>query len=180
MSNSNCISVTQNFKKELLNSFLDYLSSPSENSWFIAIGNPIPWSFDRKVSQNGQIYQGDYSDASDFSVPTSLDNDSEKSNFHRTCIAMKKIDPKDVSFLIEKILWSKNTVYTPYRYDEEMFLPNKKFYALVESNKRVYKCIENIDYGISASSTTGGAQIEPTSNSLGIIDTNDGYKWKLM
>lgn len=180
MSNSNCISVTQNFKKELLNSFLDYLSSPSENSWFIAIGNPIPWSFDRKVSQNGQIYQGDYSDASDFSVPTSLDNDSEKSNFHRTCIAMKKIDPKDVSFLIEKILWSKNTVYTPYRYDEEMFLPNKKFYALVESNKRVYKCIENIDYGISASSTTGGAQIEPTSNSLEIIDTNDGYKWKLM
>lgn len=179
MANSNCISVTQNLKKEFVNSFFEYLSNPGDNNWFLAIGNPIPWSFDKELSQNGIIYTGTYQ-GDDSTIPSVPDTDKEKLNFHRTCIALKRIEPKDVSFLIEKIPWTQNTVYSPYRHDEEMFLPNKKFYAYVEDTKRVYKCIENNDYGISAGATYSGSQIEPYSTNTEIIDTNDGYKWKFM
>lgn len=179
MANSNCISVTQNLKKEFVNSFFEYLSNPGDNNWFLAIGNPIPWSFDKELSQNGIVYTGTYQ-GEDSVIPGVLDSDKEKLNFHRTCIALKRIEPKDVSFLIEKIPWTQNTVYSPYRHDEEMFLPNKKFYVYVEDTKRVYKCIENNDYGISAGATYSGSQIEPYSTNTEIIDTNDGYKWKFM
>lgn len=176
---ANCIEVTQNLKKEFVNSFFEYFSSSDQNNWFIAIGNPIPWSFDKDIINADSIYFGKVSGEDDV-VPLNLDSDKEKYDFYRTCSAMKQISKDDVSFIIPKNTWVKNEVYVPYRYDEEMFLPGKKFYVYNKNNRCVYKCLENTSYGPSAAGTSAGSQYIPSSTSTGIIDTLDGYKWKLM
>ena len=180
---ANCISVTQNLKKEFVNSFFDYFYNSQENNWFLGIGNPIPWSFDLQLANSESIYFGKYSSSSqnqDETVPTNPDTDKVKLDFYRTCTAMKKISNDDISFLIEKNPWKQNTVYYPYRHDQEMFLPGKKFYVYNENNRCVYKCIENTSLGPSAGATDAGSLYIPSSTSIEIIDTLDGYKWKLM
>jgi len=176
---ANCIEVTQNLRKEFVNSFFEYFSSSDQNNWFVAIGNPIPWSFDKGIINANSIYFGVVSGEDDV-VPLNLDSDKDKYDFYRTCSAMKQISKDDVSFIIPKNTWVKNEAYVPYRYDEEMFLPGKKFYVYNKTNRCVYKCIENTSYGPSAAGTSAGSQYIPSSTSVGIIDTLDGYKWKLM
>ena len=180
---ANCISVTQNLKKEFVNSFFDYFYNSQENNWFLGIGNPIPWSFDLQLANSESIYFGKYSSSSqnqDETVPTNPDTDKVKLDFYRTCTAMKKISNDDISFLIEKNPWKQNTVYYPYRHDQEMFLPGKRFYVYNEDNRCIYKCIENTSLGPSAGATDAGSLYIPSSTSIEIIDTLDGYKWKLM
>jgi hypothetical protein len=180
---ANCISVTQNLKKEFVNSFFDYFYNSQENNWFLGIGNPIPWSFDLQLANSESIYFGKYSSSSqnqDETVPTNPDTDKVKLDFYRTCTAMKKISNNDISFLIEKNPWKQNTVYYPYRHDQEMFLPGKRFYVYNEDNRCIYKCIENTSLGPSAGATDAGSLYIPSSTSTEIIDTLDGYKWKLM
>ena len=180
---ANCISVTQNLKKEFVNSFFDYFYNSQENNWFLGIGNPIPWSFDMELANSESIYFGSYKSSSqnqDETVPTNPDTDKVKLDFYRTCTAMKKISNDDISFLIEKNPWKQNTVYYPYRHDQEMFLPGKRFYVYNEDNRCIYKCIENTSLGPSAGATDAGSLYIPSSTSTEIIDTLDGYKWKLM
>ena len=88
---ANCISVTQNLKKEFVNSFFDYFYNSQENNWFLGIGNPIPWSFDLQLANSESIYFGKYSSSSqnqDETVPTNPDTDKVKLDFYRTCTAM--------------------------------------------------------------------------------------------
>jgi len=177
---SNCVEITQNMKKEFVNSFFEYFASSSkQNNWFVALGNPVPWSFDRNISKSGSIYRGRVTGFDDV-VPLNSDTDEEKYEFYRTCTAMKQISKNDVSFVIPKNTWVQNEIYSPYRYDEEMFLLGKKFYVYNPNNRCVYKCIENTAYAPSASGTSAGSQYIPSSTSTDIIDTLDGYKWKLI
>lgn len=176
---ANCIDVTQNIRKELVNSFFEYFSSSTQNNWFLAIGNPIPWSFDRDIANSERMYFKEVSGSDDV-VPLNLDSEKEKYDFYRTCTAMKQVSRDDISFIIPKNTWVQNEIYLPYRDDQEMFLPGKKFYIYNKDNRCVYKCIENTAYGPSAAGTTTGSQYIPSSTSTGIINTLDGYKWKLM
>jgi len=184
---ANCITPTQLLKKEITNSFFDYFIEEVENSWFVGIGNPIPWAFQKEneILNSPNIFFGNYVTNLEFEdgeVPSSRDTDADKYNFYRTCTAMKRITSEDISFVIPKNPWKLNTVYQPYRHDEEMFLENKKFYIFNPENRCVYKCIENISFGASAGSgiTEGGSQYAPFSETTEIIDTQDGYKWKLI
>lgn len=180
---ANCISVTQNLKKEFVNSFFDYFYNSEGNNWFLGIGNPVPWSFDKEIANSESIYFGKYTSSTqneDEIVPSSPDSDETKLDFYRTCTAMKKISNDDIAFLIEKSPWKQNTIYYPYRHDQEMFLPGKRFYVYNENNRCVYKCIENTSLGPSAGATDAGSLYIPSSTNTEIIDTLDGYKWKLM
>lgn len=178
---ASCIQLTSNLKKEVANSFIDYLKNPNENSWFIAFGNPIPWSFDQNIAQSGFVYSTVVS-GDDNVVPLPQDTDLEKYEFYRNCIAMKKISRNDVSFLIPKNEWQQNKIYYPYRYDENMFEdPSRAFYVYNSDNRCVYKCIEN-NYGLSGGEASGisGSVYKPNSTNLDVFDTGDGYKWKLI
>ena len=182
---SNCITPTQLLKKEIVNSFFEYFVGQTENNWFLGMGNPIPWAFDQEQITSSKLYLGKYVSNLEYEdqiVPANFDTDEDKYNFYRTCTALKKITSEDVSFLVEKNPWQQNTVYQPYRHDQEMFLPGKKFYIYNPENRCVYKCIENDAFGVSAGSgiTEGGSQYAPFSTSTEIIDTQDGYKWKLI
>ena len=182
---ANCITPTQLLKKEIVNSFFEYFIEEENNNWFLGVGNPIPWAFDQTQINSPFVYTGKYVSNLEFEdqiVPGNFDTEEDKFNFYRTCTAMKKISTEDVSFLIEKNPWQQNTVYYPYRHDQEMFLPGKRFYIYNPENRCVYKCIENDGFGLSAGEglTEGASQYAPYSTSTEIIDTQDGYKWKLI
>jgi hypothetical protein len=178
---ASCIQLTTNLKKEVANAFIDYLKNPNENSWFIAFGNPLPWSFDQSVAQSGFVYSTVVS-GDDRVVPLPEDTDLEKYEFYRNCIGMKKISRNDVSLLIPKNEWQQNKIYYPYRYDENMFEDlSKAFYVYNSDNRCIYKCIEN-NYGLSGGEASGisGSTYKPNSTNLDVFDTGDGYKWKLI
>jgi len=182
---SNCITPTQLLKKEIVNSFFDYFTEQGENNWFLGIGNPIPWAFEKKEIDSDTLFLGKYItnlEYEDQIIPPNPDTEEDKYNFYRTCTALKRITSEDVSFLIEKNPWQKNTVYQPYRHNEEMFLVGKRFYIYNPENRCVYKCIENNGFGLSAGEgiTEGASQYAPFSITNEIIDTQDGYKWKLI
>ena len=180
---ASCISLSTNLKKEVVNSLLDSLQNLNENSWFIAFGNPIPWS--SKTTTNSST--GFFSPAgrprgNDLVIPVPEDNDLEKYDFWRSCVGMKKINRDDLAILIPKNEWEQNRVYYPYRYTENMFEdPEKIFHVYNSDNRCVYKCIEN-NAGLSGGQTSqiGGSLYKPSSTGLEIFDTGDGYKWKLI
>lgn len=77
----------------------------------------------------------------------------------------------DVSFVVPRIDWTANTVYSAYNQnDADLF--NKDFYVVTD-NLEVYKCIDN----------NGGANstVKPTLTATsGTFKTGDGYVWKYM
>jgi len=181
---SSCVTITQNFKKEVVESFLDFFKTTNEDSWFIAIGNPIPWSFDREIANTKTVYNKSIV-GNDSIVPDNLDTEKEKYDFYKVCTAMKRILTDDISFLIPRNKWEQNTFYYPYRDNREIFtdddLTNRPFYVYNENNRCVYKCIENSFFGPSAGASAYGRSLyPPTGTNTDIIDTNDGYKWKFM
>lgn len=181
---SNCSKPTRTLKEEISNSFLEYFSGSNRNNWFIGLGNPIPWSFDKNIINQNRIFLSNYDSGFEFQdqfIPPNSDTDRNKFDFYRTCTAIKKVSKDDISFLIEKNPWTINTIYYPYRDDQEMFLPGKKFYVYNQDNRCVYKCIENSAFGPSAAGETAGISLyPPNSTTTEIIDTMDGYKWKLI
>jgi len=179
---ANCTTPSKNLQKEIINNFFEFFSNSNENHWFIGIGRSVAWDFDIQENANQkEIYQGVYT-SSDDGVPIVRDSDYDRFEFFKNSIALKRIIPKEITFLIPKNVWQKNVVYQPYRHDEEMFSFNNNFYIFNESNNCVYKCIENTNFGPSAGSDIleGGSQFAPTNKTPEIIDTLDGYKWKFM
>lgn len=181
---SSCVTITQNFKKEMVKSFLDLFEITNEDSWFVAIGNPIPWSFDREIANTKTVYNKSIV-GNDVFIPDNVDTEKEKYNFYRVCTAMKRILSDDISFLIPRNKWEQNTFYYPYRDNREIFADedsvNRPFYVYNENNRSVYKCIENSFFGPSAGASAYGRSLyPPTGTNTDIIDTNDGYKWKFM
>ena len=84
-----------------------------------------------------------------------------------------RIGRSDVSLVIPRNQWQRNTVYVEY--DDIVDLVNpynpKQFYITTSENK-VYKCISNNNETPST--------CQPTSTSTNIHCTDDGYQWKFM
>jgi len=128
------------------------------------------------------------------------DNFRYELHVRRDILTAKKINPSDVSYVINRIDWSlgedgTGTVYDMYddAYDSDPAEPgatgapvpgsytvgyygatkleDATFYVLT-TDYNVYKCIDNNN---NAKST-----VQPTSTSTDIITTADGYKWKYM
>lgn len=98
--------------------------------------------------------------------------DTIQSNFDvwRDMIAMKRVFTSDRGYVINRLNWTNNTVYTQYT-DTNTSLPTSSFYTMT-SNNNVYKCIDNM---------RGAASIvKPSGTSSAIIETSDGYRWKFL
>jgi hypothetical protein len=126
------------------------------NYAFVGFSRTTPW----EVSQVG-------------SVPGAVDSVQEATNFWRECIALKRIRPEHIAFVVPRYDWTANVVYTPYRDDVDLFDDNNpaQFFVLVDE-ERVYKCIDNSD-GVASTS-------KPIETGTRIFQTSDGYRWKFM
>jgi hypothetical protein len=84
-------------------------------------------------------------------------------------ISYKKVTPSDISYVIRRIDWTANTVYT--QYDSTIDISASDFYVITDTFD-VYKCLDNAG-GIPST-------IQPTSVDIDTIRTPDGYLWKYM
>lgn len=85
-------------------------------------------------------------------------------------IAMKRVQPSDVSHVIPRYNWTANTVYVAFD-DKTTTLTSDQFYVLTDEYD-VYKCLNNNG---STQST-----VKPTGSSTSPFSTADGYLWKFM
>lgn len=170
--------MTKNMKKEFINSFFDYMYESKDNAWFLAVGNPIPWSVDKDIIGFNEIFSGKLS-GNDDQIPSPPDTEKTNYDFSRFCSLMKKINPSDISFLIQKNTWRQNTVYQPFL--DEQDISDSNFYVFNETNRAIYKCIESAAFGSSADEFGGSIYAPSRLDSSGeVFSTNDGYKWKLI
>jgi hypothetical protein len=92
----------------------------------------------------------------------------------------KKVNLNDVAFLIPRVFWTTETVYTEY--DHRVDLTDKNFYTIVPSESEqgdyhVFKCLKN-NYGSPST-------VKPTFSfsfleQNRLYETLDGYVWKYM
>ena len=148
----------------------------SSNSYYTFIGLPN---------------SNDYSSTWNESPPSPKDN-LDQSNIHwDNMIAMKKINPSDVSLVIRKVDWESGLTYDMWRNDinrDNPSQPSGSFdiydsnYYVMNSDFRVYICLYNNDS--PENNFQGGPSLdEPTFTDLeprAAGSSGDGYIWKYL
>ena len=130
-------------------------------NYYYFIGKILPWSNVLYPDNPVQTYDYEY-------------------NTRNEIIAVKKIQPTDISYVVPRIDWISGSVYDQYdgdyysgftAYSGATSLKSAQFYVLVDE-KNVYKCLFNQN----GSSST----VKPTGTSVTPFTTSDGYVWKFL
>ena len=174
--------VTDQFRIFNANNFIDSLLDTSNNYYvFLGLVNPSPASigFGRTDVAN---------------VPSNpIDNLQFRSHFRDTSLFGKKITAANVRRVVRKVSWVRNTKYDMYRHDYSSLnlSPNTQVsnlydsnYYVINSDFRVYICIDNGSSGGQGTETAKGensldepihTDLEPQGGTSG-----DGYLWKYL
>jgi len=172
--------ITNKFRIHNAEKFTTALTG-SSNVFYLGIGRPQGFTTSTRPDSRTE------NEGSDASPLTPVDSIQEEFYSFDDLIAAKKVATSDVSYVIPRRNWTSGTVYDYYRHDYgnritgttttqtsdsgASTLWDSTFYVL-NSENRVYKCLDN----------AGGAtsDYEPTGDSNNIITTGDDYKWKFM
>jgi len=172
--------ITNKFRRHNAEKFSTALTSAS-NVFYLGIGRPQAYATSTRPDTRTE------NEGTDVSPLTPVDSIQEEFYSFDDLIAAKKLGTSDITFVIPRRNWTTGTVYDYYRHDYgnritgtttvqsadsgATNLFDATFYVL-NSENRVYKCLDNNG---GAASTT-----EPTGDSNNIITTVDDYKWKFM
>ena len=145
--------VTNKFKIHNAEQFIESLSETSATYLYLFIGNVESWT-DENVA------------------PAPTDSVANTSyDYWKSMIAAKKLSSSDVSHIIPRINWQSSTSYVAYNQkNNDQFANN--FYVVTD-DLNVYKCLQN-------NVANGVSTIKPTGTSSGVVELDDGYKWKYM
>jgi hypothetical protein len=172
--------ITNKFRIHNAEKFTTALTG-SSNVFYLGIGRPQAFTTSTRPDTRTE------NEGSDTSPLTPVDSIQEEFYTFDDLIAAKKVSTSDISYVIPRRNWTSGTVYDYYRHDYgnritgttttqtsnsgASTLWDSTFYVL-NSENRVYKCLDN----------AGGAtsDYEPTGDSNNIITTADDYKWKFM
>jgi len=170
--------VTDQFRILNAGNFVDSVSDPNNSYYvFLSLPNPGIVGFGR-------------SDTWDSNTPAPVDNLNYLSHVKDTMIFGKKITKKDIRRLVRRIDWKEGTVYEMYRHDYSVTNPSPQTnsarlydanYYVMNSDFRVYICIENGSSSVNASGNF--SQDEPTFVDLEPSragESGDGYIWKYL
>lgn len=151
-----------------------YYNKSAYNNLYLGIGKKDPWGTEDDVPAGS-------GGGSETNPPTPIDTISNSYNILNNLIAIKKIDPANVTLAIPRINWESGQVYTMYSHDSgEEIVPNN--YVVTEDNNQynVYKCINNKAFRDNVYQEVVST-VKPTgTDPSNIIDTGDGYRWKFM
>ena len=141
----------------------NFIASFSSNSIYLAIGKNDPWA---------GASAGEYIETtpSDTSIPVPIDTTVSSFLHYDDLIAIKKITSSSTSHVLKRVDWTSGTVYVEYDHLQDDII-DQDFFVFTE-DYNVYKCISN--NGGTAST------VKPVSDSIDIIETADGYRWKFM
>ena len=166
--------ITNKFRINNAEQFVESFSESSATIYYLFIGRPHAWATD--VDPQGvSVVEG-----TDSAPPTPYDTMGAEFYAWDDMIGMKKIASTDVSYVIPRRDWTTGTTYDYYSHDIATGAAANSgatnlfdaTFHVVNSNNDVYKCIWN---DANTASTT-----EPTSTSNSIATLADGYKWKYM
>ena len=121
------------------------------NSYYLFVGRILPWSNESAPP-----------------APTDAIANTVY-EYDRSMIALKRITPTDVCYVIPRNTWANNTYYP--NYDSTNANLYSQQYFVTSSALNLYKCL----YAPSGNST-----VEPTGTANTILATADGYQWKFM
>jgi hypothetical protein len=106
-----------------------------------------------------------------------IDSTEEKIELYNNLLAVKRIDPSNISSVIPRVNWTSGEIYDSFDHRQNMVdgrdIDGRKFNFYVMTDEfNVYKCLSN----------NGGvpSTIRPTSQQLTPFYTPDGYAWKFM
>jgi len=175
--------ITNKFRQHNAEKFLTAITGAS-NVFYLGIGRPQAFATSTRPDLRTE------NEGTDATPLTPVDSIQEEFYTFDDLIAAKKVGAStttDISYVIPRRNWTSGTVYDYYRHDYgnritgtttvqtadsgATTLWDSTFYVL-NSENRVYKCLDN----------NGGATstFEPTGDSNNIITTGDDYKWKFM
>jgi len=170
--------VTDQFRILNASNFVDSVTD-STNAYYVFLGltNPTEVGFGRTSTWEAN-------------PPSPVDNLDYLSHYHDTSIFGKRITSSNIRRVIRKIEWTANTKYEMYRHDYSSSnlspltqlsrLYDTNYYVL-NSDYRVYICIDNGSSGINPS--LNGSLDEPKFTGLEpqpAGESGDGYLWKYL
>lgn len=170
--------VTDQFRVLNASNFIESVQD-SSNSYYVFVGlsNPTSSGFGRDVDW-------------DSNPPNPTDNIDYTNHYESTILFGKKITSANIRRVIRRIDWVRGTKYDMYRPDYSVVNPSPitgamrlydANYYVINSDYRVYICIDNGSSGIN---TTGNSsQDEPTFTDLEPSragESGDGYVWKYL
>lgn len=154
--------VSKKFKQHLAEQFVESLTEPANNVYYLLASKHTPFSIND-------------------SVPLPSDSVNETNyNVFEEAIFGKKISFADVMLGIPKYTWTSNTVYPAYDPSDNDLL-TKQFYVVVDSGTTyyVYKVLDN-NRGAQSTVNPSGPSGSTSESACNFITTADGYTWKLM
>lgn len=170
--------VTDQFRILNTSNFVDSVSD-STNAYYVFLGltNPTQVGFGRTSDW-------------DTDPPAPVDNLDYLSHYHDTSIFGKRIVNSNIRRIIRKIEWTSNTKYEMYRHDysvsnrspltDSSRLYDANYY-IINSDYRIYICIDNGSSGINPS--INGSLDEPKftdAEPSPAGESGDGYIWKYL
>tara|TARA_B100002019_G_scaffold291169_1_gene310582 strand:- start:5689 stop:7260 length:1572 start_codon:yes stop_codon:yes gene_type:complete len=157
------------------NSFVNSVNDESNSFYvFVGLSNPSTSGFGRVANWNDN-------------TPNPIDNTDYLHHYGSTIMYGKKITAGNIKRVVRKIEWQSGRQYEMYRPDYSVVNPSPTTgamrlydadYYVINSDYRVYICIDNGATGIK---TSGNAsQVEPTFTDLEPTKLSDGYTWKYL
>lgn len=134
---------------------------------YMSIGKVTEWS-------SSDIFSGADDLSSDDIIPDPLDTVQSEFQVWRNMIALKKIQPSDVSHVIPRFDWKYGTVYSQYSDNKpSLFIDYTRPFYVITEDFNVYKCLFN--------NHDSASTVQPVSTTTdGVVKTDDGYVWKYM
>ena len=170
--------VTDQFRILNASNFIDTVQD-SSNSYYVFVGlsNPTTSGFGRDANWNTN-------------PPNPIDNIEYTNHYESTILFGKKVTSANIRRVIRRIDWNQGTKYEMYRPDYSVINPSPitgamrlydANYYVMNSDYRVYICIDNGSSGINTSGNS--SQDEPTFTDLEPSragESGDGYVWKYL
>jgi hypothetical protein len=170
--------VTDQFRILNASNFIDSVQD-SSNSYYVFVGlsNPTTSGFGRDANWNTN-------------PPNPIDNIDYTNHYESTILFGKKVTSANIRRVIRRIDWNQGTKYEMYRPDYSVINPSPitgamrlydANYYVINSDYRVYICIDNGSSGINTSGNS--SQDEPTFTDLEPSragESGDGYVWKYL
>ena len=173
--------ITSKFRRNNAQQFEESFGEAVPNVYYLGIGKPSAFGTkDRADGRTDNI-------GTDSAPITPADSVQDEYDTFDDLLAAKKITSSDVAFACPRINWGTGTTYDIYRNDYgnritgttnvqtansgATNLYDANFYVM-NTNFKVYKCLDNDNNTAST--------VEPTGESVNILETADNYKWKYM
>ena len=146
--------IKNTFKNSIIKQLRDSFNSYSNTENYIFIGKVLPWANETKP-------------------PIYTDTILNEKDLRNNLLVVRKLFPENVAFCTRRINWAYNTVYDKFDDSVELYSDDKlvNFYVM-NSQKNVYKCLDN--------NKGGASTVSPTGTESEIIILSDGYQWKYL